>query len=316
MRCVEWYDKFERDGNFCGLSAGGVSQVKAYNELRKKIGVHIPDAAFVVDHFPEGAARILSSVKDDETRTTGLNYVIECLKRKEKVTAGDLRAAIKMWLQPSSCPVRNKGGNLGHVSKKFTNVNSPTEQKPDPAVPETPVQSLADKLKETPVEQSPEPVAPEQPAAVPETPPAPVEDPKQPVWTQEVCKTGTCPDGQCHLTKGTLGDKCGLSGSFIRDQKFCPYLERKRRAELRAAQGLEAPEKPAVPVSGFSRANGTSSPTLTGLPKKTSTDPQTLTIRFDNDQWDTLKNLQRAGQADGFEEAVKFCVDEIGRAGV
>ena len=129
-RCVEWYDKFEKDGDFCHLSPAGISSVKAYNELRAKIAHHIPDKAFVVDNFPEGAARPLIHCKDDETRVKGLNYVIDCLARKEKVTAGDLQTTINGWLKPNACTVVKKGGNPGHVSKNFTNVKSPSEQKP------------------------------------------------------------------------------------------------------------------------------------------------------------------------------------------
>lgn len=129
-RCVEWYDKFEKDGDFCHLSPAGISSVKAYNELRVKIAQHIPDKAFVVDNFPEGAARPLIHCKDDETRVKGLNYVIDCLNRKEKVTAGDLQTTINGWLKPNSCPVVKKESNPGHVSKNFTNVKSPREQKP------------------------------------------------------------------------------------------------------------------------------------------------------------------------------------------
>lgn len=138
-RCVEWYDKFEKDGNFCGLSASGVSQVKAYNEMRERIGKHIPDKALVVDNFPEGVARVLSSVKDDETRTRGLNFVIEALKKREKVTAPALQKTIHDWLKPGSCNVEKKGDNLGHVSNNFPNVKSPSEQKPPLPVEKKPV---------------------------------------------------------------------------------------------------------------------------------------------------------------------------------
>ena len=150
-RCVEWYDKFEKDGDFCHLSPAGISSVKAYNELRAKIAHHIPDKAFVVDNFPEGAARPLIHCKDDETRVKGLNYVIDCLARKEKVTAVDLQTTINGWLKPNACTVVKKGDNPGHVSKNFTNVKSPSEQKPILPV-EKPIiaplhPSLADKIR-------------------------------------------------------------------------------------------------------------------------------------------------------------------------
>jgi hypothetical protein len=141
-RCIEWYDKFERDGNFCGLSAAGISQVKAYNEMRAKIAPHIPDKAFVVDNFPENASRAITQfAKDDETRTKAVNYVVSCLKRKEKITFGDMRSSIKTWLKPSdSCAI---DGNVGHVVENFTYVKSPGEDQPK--IPDAPV---AQTLKE------------------------------------------------------------------------------------------------------------------------------------------------------------------------
>lgn len=73
-----------------------------------------------------------------------------------------------------------------------------------------------------------------------------------------------------------------------------------------------------VPASRVVRA-GSGGVFATGHPappRMTKDSGRTLTIAFDSGQWETLKELQRAGQADGFEEAVKFCVDEVGsRAG-
>jgi hypothetical protein len=293
-RCVEWYDKFERDGNFCGLSATGISQVKAYNEMRKKIAVHVPDKAFVVENFTEGAARVLSSVKDDETRTSGMNYVIECLKRKEKVTAGDLKKTIQGWLKPDSCPVDNPG----HVSKNFANAKSPSEQKSDPET--SPQPSLAEQQagKEEPAPATMEAL---------ETPMEPVAEPSKKTvdWSIETCRSGTCPDGQNHRIKGSkeanLGDKCALSGGFVRDQKACHYLEGQKRA---------AAEKP----EGFVHA-GTGAPSIaSGLPKaQVSTNARRLVIDFNERQWQVLYLLQDDGRAETFIEAVLFLVDEVGR---
>ena len=108
MRCVEWYDKFEKDGDFCGLTASGISQVKAYNEMRHKIVVHVPNKKHIVDHFTENASRAITKyAKDDESRTKAINYVIACLKRNETITYGDLQKTITGWLKPESCAVGN-----------------------------------------------------------------------------------------------------------------------------------------------------------------------------------------------------------------
>jgi len=145
-RCPEFYSKLLKDGNFCGLSDGAISQIKGYLETVDKIASRGVPKEEVMERFPEGAARPLLSLKDDETRTTALNYVVGRLKEGEKITAGDLKSSIKVWLGSDKCTVDKHDGNPGHVSKKFTNVNSPTEEKPDAP----PQPSLAEQMKTVP----------------------------------------------------------------------------------------------------------------------------------------------------------------------
>lgn len=132
-RCPEFYDKLERDGNFCGLSPGAISQIKAYRELIDKIQKQGIDRTAAYEHFPAGAAREITAVKDDETRTKGLNYVISVLKEGKSVTAPELKTQIGNWLKSEG-----NACNLGHVSKKFTNVNSSSEKKPELTVEKPP----------------------------------------------------------------------------------------------------------------------------------------------------------------------------------
>ncbi len=149
-RCPEFYEKFERDGNFCGLSAPAISQIKAYRELIEKIVKAGIEKNTAYEKFPERAAREVTSLKDDETRLKALNHVVSVLKKGNSVTSAELKAQIKGWLV-GSCTVEKHADNPEHVSKNFTMVKSPTEQKPDPApIQEAPVQpSLAAQMAGT-----------------------------------------------------------------------------------------------------------------------------------------------------------------------
>ena len=119
-RCNDYYRKYVDDGNFCGLGPSEISRIKAYLELIDKIektGIEREDA---IKRFSAGAARPLIAVGDDETRIKGLNYVVACLKRGEKVTEGDLKKSIRSFYGDSGkCSVKQ--------SLKLTNVKKDEE---------------------------------------------------------------------------------------------------------------------------------------------------------------------------------------------
>lgn len=90
MRCADFYKKWELEPNWCEKTPGAVSQINAYLDLVKEISSRGIERQKVYENFPEGAARIIIAKKDGG-RADLLNYVIACLNRDEKITAGDLR---------------------------------------------------------------------------------------------------------------------------------------------------------------------------------------------------------------------------------
>ena len=241
-RCPEFYEKFERDGNFCGLSAGAISQIKAYRELIDKISKQGIDRTLVYEHFPEGAAREITRLRDDETRLKGLNYVVSCLKRNEKITASDLRSSIKAWLKSESTTC-----NVGHVSKKFTNVNSPTEQKPAPEC--KPLSEVMAPAPDVPCGSSSFHTAAQELAATrggiagemfPDglNPSNSME--LKPAWTP-----AACPACEHVIIQKVLGNKCKLDGGLCCNVKVCPV---ERRKQMAAAGGF-VPEGQPRPIT-------------------------------------------------------------------
>lgn len=113
-RCASFWHKFESEGNFCGMDPTEISRVKSYLEFVAKLEKTGIEKDLIYTNFAVGAARPLISVSDDETRIKGLNYVAACLKRKEKVTAGDLKNSIKVWLNQvqKTCPLNARSENL------------------------------------------------------------------------------------------------------------------------------------------------------------------------------------------------------------
>jgi hypothetical protein len=246
--CIDHLRKWKRDGNFCGLGKQYASELDEWVSLIDKItknGAGI-DEESAVTNFTAGAARPLIRCKDPDIKTKALSYVISCLKRGETVTGGDLDATIKGFqgklvkktVEKPSVPVEPSTESLTIVKIESTPDTDVKEPEPAKNVTHgssafhTAAQELAAKKNGIAGE-----MFPEKPDA-----PATAEAP----WSPAVCKTGKCPDNNDHRIVGKeLGDKCNLSGSFIRDQKLCPIIERQRRA----AAGGFVPEGQPRPIT-------------------------------------------------------------------
>lgn len=141
--CIEYWRKWKREGNFCGLRKQDADENEAYLELVEQIsgsGAKI-ESDIIFQKFPVGAARPLLRCKDEKVHEQGLNYVIACLKREETVTGGDLAASINMW--------------LGKPEKKSTQMRTPELVPEATAGPNTtsPL-SLADRERQKEMEEA------------------------------------------------------------------------------------------------------------------------------------------------------------------
>ena len=166
-RCVSFWHKFEQEGNFCGMDPTEISRVKAYLEFVGKLNARGFEKDFIYEKFTAGAARPLITLRDDETRTEALNYVGNCLERKEKITEGDLKGHIKSLLQKAG-----KSCSMNARSEKLTNVKFPAQPEPEivkEPQSEKPIETLGDRVR-----------AAEMAEAAANQPPAPEEAPELP----------------------------------------------------------------------------------------------------------------------------------------
>jgi hypothetical protein len=98
--CHDFFRKWKREYNFCGLRPQDAKEMDRYIDLSEKIaasGAEV-DIDFIHDHFTAGAARPLLRCKDERAYEKALNYVVACLKREEDITGGDLQATINGFL--------------------------------------------------------------------------------------------------------------------------------------------------------------------------------------------------------------------------
>ena len=141
--CLDYWRKWKREYNFCGLRPQDAKENDKYLILVDRIAASPAglDGDFILDHFTAGAARPILRCKDAEIETKALNYVIACLKRGEDVTGGDLAASINAW--------------LGKPEKKNTHLREeipslPMENKPTCA----PIKSLGQRVREDEMQQA------------------------------------------------------------------------------------------------------------------------------------------------------------------
>jgi len=140
--CHDFFRKWKRDGNFCGLRKQDAREMDSYLTLVERISNEKTglNADLVFDKFTAGAARPLIRCKDAEIETKALNYVIACLKRGENVTGGDLQATIN--------------GFMGKVPKPPAQMRTPEPATAKESLPDVPIKSLGQRVREDEMQQA------------------------------------------------------------------------------------------------------------------------------------------------------------------
>ena len=118
------------------------------------------------------------------------------------------------------------------------------------------------------------------------------------------CKEGKpCPAGRNYLIiQPTLGNKCEQTGGLIKNVTICPVIQRQRAAEANGAIFTTAGQ---IKPASDERPSDV-------LPRAKPQGPRELLIRFEEKQWNVLKQIVRENQAETLEDAVLFLVDEAG----
>ena len=102
-RCVEFYTRWKKDPNWCHKCGDAVRQIESYIDLvdgLEKRG--IPQETTIVG-LPEGVARPLIAIQDEEIKENAIRHVENLLKREtptggaynEKITKGDVEQIIQ-----------------------------------------------------------------------------------------------------------------------------------------------------------------------------------------------------------------------------
>jgi len=93
-RCEEFYQKVEKDGNFCGMSDGEYRRLQQFKEFKED--------NLAIARISEGAARVLISEPNEEVKAKAIEKVGKALEAGEKVTGKIVKELLR---------------NSGHVDK-------------------------------------------------------------------------------------------------------------------------------------------------------------------------------------------------------
>jgi len=232
-RCADFWKKWRKEPNFCGLSPQAISEIKGYLELVEKLTRSGIQEETIFEMCPSGACRPLLRLSDDETKTEGINYLIRHLKDGEKVTAKNLKATINAVLKKdATCEVRST-----HLRTEKSPITADSPKGTLPIKPDSSTTPAAPEIQNAPTAQDPHALSALIAGTVPPEPAAHNPPP---------CKGGGgCPHGMFKprvskdAIKGNMCDAIGIEIAQL-PGNVCPYdvkLARKSESAFVPASG-------------------------------------------------------------------------------
>ena len=141
-RCQAFYEKWEKDPNFCNKSLATVQRIDHYLDLVHELQAEGADVGAIYRKFPESTAREVLKL-GSEKRKEIIQNSAAMIKRGEKVCYLDIRA----WSDVQSPPIGGKVTPDHEVKPKSEPLHEPESTKTVPIV-----QTLKEKM----VTQQPE----------------------------------------------------------------------------------------------------------------------------------------------------------------
>ena len=291
-------EHIDETAKHCGLSDDTVSDVKR----AAKLCASAPEYS----DCSTAAIMALIRIRDDPVRDKAISSISNALKLGKHPLTGQImkdkklpEKTIKKVIQQIELEVRGELTKKYEQEKKTAPKKPPYNGTPQPGDYPAPPAPMAQTLKEKYGGQEPVPEHGRfKDADNPEmiSPPPNVEKPP--------CQEGKpCPAGRNYLIiQPTLGNKCEQTGGLIKNVTICPVIQRQRAAEANGAIFTTAGQ---IKPASDERPSDV-------LPRAKPQGPRELLIRFEEKQWNVLKQIVRENQAETLEDAVLFLVDEAG----
>lgn len=295
--CYDFFKKFKKEGNFCGLDKSQVSRLMAYLEIVEAlVKQKIPEEQ-IYENFTVNAAEPLISAKG-EAHTDGMNYVTTALKGGKKVTQKDVQSSLKSCstatISGGSATVKPKKPPYNGTPPKLDHLVDANKMVPPAPIAQTLKEKYAAGLNTVPASLSPEvkPVT-----AVKESLTV------QPIDTKAPCLAGqSCPDpsGRSYVkSEVQRGKVCELWNLPLNQlpKGECPILLRQKKAQ----EGGFVPAGDIDPITG---GKFVKSP-----PIKIVKAPETILFEPSEKQWEFIQRMIKSGEMDTPEEVVSTALD-------
>jgi hypothetical protein len=121
MYCIDFFRKWKREGNFCGLDATEASRMNSYLELVEMLVENEVPEDVVFANFSLFAARPLLKA-GKKKRTKGIRYVTDRLKEGKAVTAHDIQTTL-IGAPKKTVPAGTSSGENLEISSKHPGAN-------------------------------------------------------------------------------------------------------------------------------------------------------------------------------------------------
>lgn len=106
--CLEFWRKWEKEPNFCGLGRSAVQLYNSYLKLVKELSEQGIDESVTIVTFPEGIARPVHTLSGD-LRARTVKIIVDGLKTGKKFTAQDVKDLLGIKKKESYCGTPQPG---------------------------------------------------------------------------------------------------------------------------------------------------------------------------------------------------------------
>ena len=130
--CIDFFRKFKKDGNFCGLDRAQVSRINGYLDIVEQLMKQKIPEETVYTNFSVKAAGPLISAKD-QTRTEGLNFVTAALKKGDRITEKEMQSTLNCCISSTTPTERKPKLPVETAPKKEPITLHPGIKKQDPS---------------------------------------------------------------------------------------------------------------------------------------------------------------------------------------
>lgn len=94
-RCIEFYEKWSKEPNFCQMTASSMSRINGYIELIEKLEKeHDVSKELTIGKLSEGAARPVATLRDGEFKNAAVRILASDVKTYTRITGNDVKELV------------------------------------------------------------------------------------------------------------------------------------------------------------------------------------------------------------------------------